>query len=403
MAVRAFYADLNHWALEDPARWAAWVAPSPVTSRDLAGMGKQRQRSVARRHQRTRDLSPVLPQLVARAEAQRREAIALLHAATRAEAGDLFESGGVTMRRLPPSRDGRPSVIFGQPVDQHAPRVNITLLEDYAFWAWASIEVLRHTAMRIREMLDLTHRSFVAYTLPGTDEVIPLLQVAPSKTDRERLLVVSPELSEALAAIIGRVRGGNDHIPLVSRYDGAERVHSPALPFLYQRPAGARQHPISTMFIKQLLDRVVTLDPIPAADGSPLRFTPHDFRRIFATDAASAGLPVHILAKILGHESIATTQVYVAIYDHEVIEHHRGFIARRRSLRPSAEYREPTDAEWDDFIGHFALRKVELGTCGRAYGTRCQHEHGACAAPCCAQTPPNSTGSSRSSPTCATA
>ena len=54
-----------------------------------------------------------------------------------------------------------------------------------------------------------------------------------------------------------------------------------------------------------------------------------------------------------------------AIYDQEVIEHHRGFIARRRSLRPSAEYREPTDAEWDDFIGHFAQRKVELLGRGR--------------------------------------
>jgi hypothetical protein len=50
MAVRAFYADLTHWALEDPARWAVWVAPSPVTSRDLVGMGKQRQRAVARTH-----------------------------------------------------------------------------------------------------------------------------------------------------------------------------------------------------------------------------------------------------------------------------------------------------------------------------------------------------------------
>jgi hypothetical protein len=86
-------------------------------------------------------------------------------------------------------------------------------------------------------------------------------------------------------------------------------------------------------------------------------------------------LPVHILAKILGHESIATTQIYVAIYDQDVIDHHRSFIARRRSLRPSEEYREPSDAEWDEFIGHFAKRKVELGTCGRAYGTRCQHEH----------------------------
>ena len=37
MSVRAFYADLTHWALEDPGRWAAWAAPSPVDSRDIAG------------------------------------------------------------------------------------------------------------------------------------------------------------------------------------------------------------------------------------------------------------------------------------------------------------------------------------------------------------------------------
>jgi hypothetical protein len=41
------------------------------------------------------------------------------------------------------------------------------------------------------------------------------------------------------------------------------------------------------------------------ADGSPASFNPHDFRRIFATEAVAAGLPAHIAAKILGHESIA--------------------------------------------------------------------------------------------------
>jgi len=65
----------------------------------------------------------------------------------------------------------------------------------------------------------------------------------------------------------------------------------------------------------------------------------------------------------------------VAVYDQDVIDHHRAFIARRRSLRPSEEYREPTDAEWDEFLGHFERRKIELGVCGRAYGTPCDHEH----------------------------
>ena len=63
------------------------------------------------------------------------------------------------------------------------------------------------------------------------------------------------------------------------------------------------------------------------------------------------------------------------LYDQDVIDHHRAFIARRRSVRPSGEYREPTDSEWDEFLGHFAARKIELGTCGRAYGSGCQHEH----------------------------
>jgi hypothetical protein len=58
-----------------------------------------------------------------------------------------------------------------------------------------------------------------------------------------------------------------------------------------------------------------------------------------------------------------------------VINGHRAFIARRRALRPSAEYRVPTEQEWDDFLGHFERRKVALGTCGRSYATPCIHEH----------------------------
>ncbi|MGH8921315.1 MAG: site-specific integrase, partial [Actinomycetes bacterium] len=39
------------------------------------------------------------------------------------------------------------------------------------------------------------------------------------------------------------------------------------------------------------------------------------------------------------------------------------------------EYRPVTDAEWDEFRGHFARRKVAFGDCGRAYGAGCIHEH----------------------------
>ncbi|WP_206074583.1 tyrosine-type recombinase/integrase [Antribacter gilvus] len=110
-------------------------------------------------------------------------------------------------------------------------------------------------------------------------------------------------------------------------------------------------------------------------DGTPLRFTPHDFRRVFSTEVVNGGLPIHIAAKLLGHLDLNTTQGYVAVYPEEVINRYRAFIDERRGRRPSEEYREPSDAEWNEFRDHFSLRKVALGTCERPYGTPCQHEH----------------------------
>ncbi|MEU8966748.1 hypothetical protein AB0C89_34295, partial [Streptomyces sp. NPDC048491] len=65
----------------------------------------------------------------------------------------------------------------------------------------------------------------------------------------------------------------------------------------------------------------------------------------------------------------------LAAYPAETIEAHRAFIARRRSTRPSEEYRTPTEEEWDAFLAHFEKRKVPIGTCGRAFSTPCVHEH----------------------------
>ena len=125
------------------------------------------------------------------------------------------------------------------------------------------------------------------------------------------------------------------------------------------------------------------------ASGQPLRFTPHDFRRIFITDAIMHGMPPHIAQLVAGHRDINTTMGYKAVYPEEVINGHRAFIARRRALRPSQEYRIPTDDEWEEFLGHFERRKVALGDCGRAYGTSCIHEHSCVSCPLLRVAPPS--------------
>lgn len=43
--------------------------------------------------------------------------------------------------------------------------------------SWAIVEVLRLTGIRHEEMLVLIHHSFIAYALPTTGEVVPMLRL----------------------------------------------------------------------------------------------------------------------------------------------------------------------------------------------------------------------------------
>jgi hypothetical protein len=147
------------------------------------------------------------------------------------------------------------------------------------------------------------------------------------------------------------------------------------MPLLFQRRLRSEDRPVTAQAIRELLNIALDKSSLTGAAGQPLRFAPHDFRRMLITDAIMHGMPPHIAQLVAGHRDISTTMGYKAVYPEEVISGHRAFIARRRALRPSTEYRTPTDAEWEEFLGHFERRKLALGDCGRAYGTSCIHEH----------------------------
>ena len=371
-AVRAFYLDVSEWALEDPGRWAQWVAPCPISQDELSRRKAVRRRK-ARMDTRTRERLPVLPVLVRAAEEWRRHSATLLAAARAVPPGEAFSAEGVTLARAVRPHAAEANVWADHPVtgERHC----LSQEEDHAFWAWAIIEVLRSTGLRVEELLELSHYSLVQYRLPTTGEVVPLLQIAPSKTDAERVIVVSPELAEVLSAVISRVRGDRAAVPLVRARDSHERVWLPAAPLLFQRRHGAEQHAMSGATVSTLLDEALARTGLVDQEGAPLRCTPHDFRRMFITDAIRSGLPPHIAQIVAGHRNINVTMGYNAVYPDDAIQAHLAFLARRRGLRPTEEYRVPTDEEWQEFLGHFERRKVSIGTCGRSFGSPCIHEH----------------------------
>ncbi len=371
-AVRAFYLDLSEWALDDPGRWARWAAPCPIRSEDLSWRKAVRRRK-ARMDARTRERLPALPVLLDRTHQWRKDAEELLAAGRQAAPGEQFNAAGQTLlRHMRPH--GTPGNVWAEePVSGKRRLLNRE--EEHAFWAWAVIEILRLTGIRVEELLDLSHHSLVQYRLPDTGELIPLLQIAPSKTDAERLLVVSPELAEVLSTVIRRVRGPDGAVPAVRAHDYHEHVWLPPAPLLLQHRLGAENHAFSIGMVSTLLDEALARTGLRDQVGAPLRCTPHDFRRMFITDAVMKGLPPHIAQILVGHQNLQVTMDYKAVYPEEAIQAHFAFLARRRSLRPSEEYRTPTDEEWQEFLGHFERRKVSIGTCARAFGTPCVHEH----------------------------
>jgi integrase len=375
--VRAFYLDIQQWSVEDPARWARWAAPCPIP----AGIYRQTRASKRRVNERiasrVRERQPLLPALVERVDSERVRLAELLTIAAAANLGETFTFRGRAYRRTNSGYD-RAQVARGvnpvRVVDvETGEPIRVTVEEDAGFWAWAIVETLRLTGVRIEELLELTQLSVRQYARPN-GEVIGLLVIAPSKTDRERILPMSAELFHVIATIVRRLTRTNRTVPLVSRYDIYERTWSAPMPFLFQRAIGGRSV-IAAGTVRDMLQRLCDELADTRQGFARHKFTPHDFRRLFATDLVNSGLPIHIGAKLLGDLDLQTTQGYVAVFEEDLIRHYQDFLARRRAQRPLDEYTTPTQVEWAEFEEHFDRRKVELGSCGRPYGTPCQHEH----------------------------
>ncbi|MFI1035933.1 hypothetical protein [Streptomyces sp. NPDC020951] len=169
--VRAFYLDIAHWATADPGSWGPWVAPCPIRLEE-ASHTKCKQHRKARMDQRTRERMPILPVLVAVADKARHETAERLAAAQQAMPGEEFTVLGERLRRPVLSHRRGGTRIWAEDPDT-GERRDLTLEEHHGFWTWATVEVLRRTGIRVEELTELSHHSFIQYTLPSTAELIP--------------------------------------------------------------------------------------------------------------------------------------------------------------------------------------------------------------------------------------
>ncbi|MEK8146181.1 site-specific integrase [Streptomyces sp. M10(2022)] len=235
----------------------------------------------------------------------------MLEHASAAATDTPFTHGGRTYRRVLTEED-RTLARGGHrtPVrvrDDTGQLVHVEAEEESAFWDWATVETLRHSGARIEEMCEVSHLSIRHYQR-NNGEMIALLVISPSKTDRERVIPMSAELFHVIASVIRRHTRDGSPVPILRRFDPHDKVWSPPMPFLFQRKIGSTRSVISPVTVLNMLARRCA----DLAEHHPVfrsvKFTPHDFRRIFTTELVNSGLPIHIGATLLGHLNIQTTR-----------------------------------------------------------------------------------------------
>jgi hypothetical protein len=145
--------DLQEWAVEDPS-WVPWVAPSPVRRGDTDGLSKVRAKAVAEMHQRVRECLPLLLELVTILEEPRTDAETLLGKASPSPMNAVFDHNGISYQRIrsAPGIAAGPGGVLLMDLSTRQP-LNITRSEDEAFWVWAVVETLRHSGVRIEELM----------------------------------------------------------------------------------------------------------------------------------------------------------------------------------------------------------------------------------------------------------
>ena len=101
------------------------------------------------------------------------------------------------------------------------------------------------------------------------------------------------------------------------------------MPLLFQRTIGSENRAFTPTAIRKLLINALAATGLTDAAGEPLVFSPHDFRRIFVTDAIMNGLPPHIAQIICGHA------------EHRHHDRLQGDLPRRSDRSPPGVHRPP--------------------------------------------------------------
>ncbi len=128
-----------------------------------------------------------------------------------------------------------------------------------------------------------------------------------------------------------------------------------------------------TIVNKALHDLIEQLD-LRDASGNTVKVTPHMFRHQNATDWLENGVPLPVIQKLLGHRSIATTEIYARMSEQKVREEWEQSRAVNHEGNPIYQPGSvEMDAAWVHAFMGGATQALPNGRCGMPCNEECEH------------------------------
>ncbi|MDP1819496.1 MAG: tyrosine-type recombinase/integrase [Acidimicrobiales bacterium] len=200
---------------------------------------------------------------------------------------------------------------------------------------------------------------------PMVDDSVgwPCLRFANSKVSIEQLIPLSAKAAET-------IRAQQAHV-LTLHPEGSPWL----FPGILDNADGAKPYAHSTL--SGQLGRWQKVIGVHDEAGQPVRVHAHQFRHTVGTRLINAGVPQHVIQKLLGHASPRMTARYAQIHDHTVRDAFERYCRQRVNTDGEAVPYDPgaltADAEW---VKHNLSRvrdSLPNGYCGRPPQQDCSH------------------------------
>ena len=179
-------------------------------------------------------------------------------------------------------------------------------------WETCIIEVLLSTGCRVSELVQLR-----------IDDVLDSEQcIITGKGMKQRTVFFNARAQLAIKQLVADRSDNNPFLFCAGKANACTSLNPKATTKnWYKDPANIAEGTVNIGAIERRIRTLAHLAELPKGTAHP-----HKFRRTCATMALQRGMPLVQVSRMLGHEKLSTTQIYLDLNDEELKQYHKKFI-----------------------------------------------------------------------------